>query len=496
MFICAVSTGTKPIRHLPANVEVKIIHNLSRKERANKLIKQRIVHICFILNGKSNRTCNHVISLTEFTLVIIMNDTHDVDGGHVTATSVAKALPLILITLAAFLENSLVLVSVAMCKSLRRLPGNIFIVNLAITDVVGSSLCMPFGVVTFIRNGHYMFGDALCQFQAFLIVAMSNVTFLTLLGYSIFRYVMITSRKQLSVSTLWRGVEIYIVSIWLVGVTFSSLPLLGWGKYLYFPSFYSCTLDWTADKSFSVTVFVVVFFIPQTMLLFSYYKISTFVRHHKRQLSKNRKMNSSPQSNTNFEGSSIAYDASSSQSSPPHASTSPSRQNVRKVFVMSIPEEHPSTVTEETQSKVSVVKTSNDTKGRPSLGLCLSAQIHPQRKLSKTDKKVKFENAGESQFHKPSVSRLRVVQQERLVKILLFTVLAFYICWMPFAVASFQQVIGHTNPRPEYFDLISMWLAFSNALCNPVIYVLLNGQFRKAFRHTFTVIFCCSSKNL
>lgn len=428
-----------------------------------------------------------------------MNDTYDVDGSHVTAASVAKALPMILITLAAFLENSLVLVSVAMCKSLRRLPGNIFIVNLAITDVVGSSLCMPLGVVTFIRNGHYMFGDALCQFQAFLIVAMSNVTFLTLLGYSIFRYVMITSRQQLSISTLWRGVEIYIACIWLVGITFSSLPLIGWGKYLYFPSFYSCTLDWTADKSFSFTVFVVVFFIPQTILLLSYYKISTFVRHHKKQLSKNRKMNLSPQSNTNLDGSSIAFDASSSQSCPAHATTSSNRQNIRKVFVMSIQEERPSSVKKETPSKASVPKTaSNGTKGGPSLGLCLSVsnvQIHPKQKLPKTDKKLNFENAGVAQLHKPSVSRLRVVQQERLVRILLFTVLAFYICWMPFAVASFQQVIGHTGPRPEYFDIISMWLAFSNALCNPVIYALLNGQFKKAFRHTLKVIFCCCSKD-
>ncbi|KAK3742980.1 hypothetical protein QZH41_004676 [Actinostola sp. cb2023] len=112
-----------------------------------------------------------------------MNDTFD-DHYHVTATSVAKAIPMILLTLAAFLENSLVLIAVAKSRSLRQLPGNVFIVNLALTDVMGATLCMPFGFVTVLLRGRFLFGDSLCQFQAFLIVTLSNVTFLTLLGYS------------------------------------------------------------------------------------------------------------------------------------------------------------------------------------------------------------------------------------------------------------------------------------------------------------------------
>jgi hypothetical protein len=437
-----------------------------------------------------------------------MNDTYDVDRGHVTAASVAKALPMILVTLAAFIENSLVLISVAMCKSLRRLPGNMFIVNLAITDILGSSLCMPFGVITVMREGYYMFGSALCQFQALLIVTMSNVTFLTLLGYSIFRYVMITSRQQLSVTTLWRGVKIYMAAIWFIGIALSSFPLVGWGKYLYVPSFYSCTLDWTADRSFSGTIFVVVFFIPQTILLFSYYKISKFVRHHKKQLSKSRKMNTSGQSNANlnlsenlngfssgYEVNTIGQSNANLSQSCRRASVSPANQNVRKVFVVSIPEEPPSSAKDVLSPATSTQKL-NEAKGRLSLGHGLSVtnvQIHPKRKKPNADRKVKFPEVL-AQFQKSSINGLRVVQQERLVKILLFTVLAFYACWMPFAVSSFQQVIGHTGPRPKHFDVISMWLAFSNALCNPIIYVLLNGQFRKAFRHTLFVIFCCCSK--
>lgn len=384
-----------------------------------------------------------------------MNNTTDIDY-HVTVISFAKAFPMILVALAAFLENSLVLVAVARSKALRQLPGNVFIVNLAITDVMGSTLCMPFGIVTVMTQGHYIFGHAGCQFQAFLIVTLSNVTFLTLLGYSIFRYIMITSTtRQLTISTLWKGVKMYLLCIWTLGMVFAALPLVGWGRFSYFASYFSCTVDWTADKSYSTTVFVFVFLIPQTIILVSYYKISKFVRRHKKHLSKCRKISHVEHSMANNDNHGYLHDVSSA--SPSNAY----QLSPQIVFVKSFEGTNPVTLNNEDKSG-------------------LHSQSPQQHVTTK----------GRS-----AVSLLRIVQQERLVKILLFTVLAFYVCWLPFAVASFQQVIGHGGPRPRFYDVTSMWLAFSNALCNPIIYGLLNGQFRKAFRDTMkSICGCFSSK--
>lgn len=410
-----------------------------------------------------------------------MNDTIN-DEYQVTITSVASSIPMILVALAAFLENSLVLLAVSRSRTLRQLPGNVFIVNLAITDVMGSSLCMPFGFVTVMLRGRYIFGHALCQAQAFLIVTLSNVTFLTLLGYSIFRYIMITSLRQLTISTLWKGVKIYLASIWTLGVLFAALPIVGWGRYCYFESFYSCTVDWVADKSYSTTLFIVIFFIPQTIMIASYYRISTFVRRHKKQLNKCRRVNHADNWNSSIiNASEVNHGFSNEISNGPSFIRGIKRSydtTPKVLYVKSLESNHHTNTTEKSKhSSQASVKDIPDTT--------------PKVEGNKTEMKTpKVCGKG-----KTATNLLRVVQQERLVKILLFTVLAFYLCWLPFAAASFQQVIGHGKPRPQYYDVISMWLAFSNALCNPVIYGLLNGQFRKAFRDTMkSLCSCCFRK--
>lgn len=408
-----------------------------------------------------------------------MNNTIDV-----TVTSVAKATPMMLVALAAFLENTLVLIAVARSKALRRLPGNVFIVNLAITDVMGSSLCMPFGFVTVMTRGHYIFGHALCQFQAFLIVTLSNVTFLTLLGYSIFRYIMITSRKQLTISTLWRGVKAYLAFIWILGSIFASLPLVGWGKFCYFASFYACTVDWVADKSYSTSLFVVIFFIPQIVMLISYYRISKFVRQHKKQLNKCRRINLNGHLNSAVNASEVNQGFSQEISSGPSRISQAYECTPKILYVKGIePETN------------SIGNINSDNKKNANRASLKSTQDDAATANKEHLKPVQEKSAKNCRKGRSAMSLLRVVQQERLVKILLFTVLAFYMCWLPFAAVSFQQVIGHGGSRPKYYDVTSMWLAFSNALCNPIIYGLLNGQFRKAFRDTMkSICGCCYTK--
>ncbi len=78
--------------------------------------------------------------------------------------------------------------------------------------------------------------------------------------------------------------------------------------------------------------------------------------------------------------------------------------------------------------------------------------------------------------------RKRVSHQARLARVLLVTVITFVVCWAPFAVDVFLLGVGYTKERPKNFQLTAHWMAFSNALCNPVIYSLLNKRFREAFK--------------
>ena len=84
--------------------------------------------------------------------------------------------------------------------------------------------------------------------------------------------------------------------------------------------------------------------------------------------------------------------------------------------------------------------------------------------------------------------RKRVSHQSRLARILLATVVTFLVCWAPFAFDAFLLGVGYRKERPKDFQLIAHWMAFSNALCNPLIYSLLNKRFREAFKAIFTQV--------
>ena len=104
-------------------------------------------------------------------------------------------------------------------------------------------------------------------------------------------------------------------------------------------------------------------------------------------------------------------------------------------------------------------------------------------------------------FHKRNLRRnnsknmKRLYRQTKLVRVLLVTVVTFYVCWLPFATDSLLQVLGYSTRRPQHFQVISFWMASANAVCNPIIYVLLNNQFRTAFCATVRSFCCCVRKS-
>lgn len=65
-----------------------------------------------------------------------------------------------------------------------------------------------------------------------------------------------------------------------------------------------------------------------------------------------------------------------------------------------------------------------------------------------------------------------------------FAVVCGYVCcWMPVSVVCFLETLGVNPPRIIY--VISIYLMYTSSCINPVIYGILNPQFRKAFVDVF-----------
>lgn len=424
---------------------------------------------------------------------------------RVTVGSVMRTIPMMLVSLMAIGGNALVLASVVRTKSLHRVPGNMFVVNLAVTDALGSTFNMPLSYATVLLNGHWMFGSFLCYAAGFMAVFLSLLTILTLLGFSLYRCDTVISKRRRTDSELWRIVKRFITAAWIASIFLAFPPFLGWGRYEFIPNFSTCTVNWGSDISFSLTIIVLGFFIPQPLIAFSYFKIIRFVKTHNKRMteaSQKRRLNGkTPGTDVTSLATVIPDDSFCSETAvigmpsdefPKIVSTAST-----VVYVLPEPANLTTSVVIPTDSTLSPSRRvrfgqASDVSGASSistlsLGSC-DGRL-PRRNSAPDSEKASDKPGPDSQqAAKSSNASKRILRQAKLTRVLITTVVAFQICWLPFAVDSLLRVFGYTGARVPYFELVAIWMAYSNTVFNPLIYALLNEQFRKAFRDTLAAL--------
>lgn len=357
-------------------------------------------------------------------------------------------------------SNSLVLISVARTKAIRSVPANLFVMNLAVTDIVAAFICLPLSYITVICNDHWIFGDIICLAQAFTAVLLSNATFLTLFSFSFYRYKTITSQFKYSTPELWRITKAMLCVIWTISVIFSFPPLVGWGEFKFIPSLSTCSLNWSKSLSYSVTIFSVSFFLPLCLMIVLYYKIVKFVNEH----------------NKSF----------LTRNSTPKHSTAGVQPELTESVVSEI-----ETVHDFAASKPHVIHVRPVDNLHPMETLNCRNKTPSEANISRLSQVISPCPSGSPGIfpHGQSVNGQKRLQlQEKLVKILLVTVLAFQICWLPFAVYSVLDTLGFHVSDSSPYGLVALWFAFTNTICNPIIYAFLNEQFRKAFGYTLAAL--------
>ncbi|XP_022801017.1 octopamine receptor 1-like [Stylophora pistillata] len=392
----------------------------------------------------------------------------------VTWSSVGKAIPMICISLLALAGNSLVVFSVATNKVIRRVPANLLVLNLAVTDMAAGLICIPLSYITVLCSNKWIFGEAICQAEAFVIVLLSNVTLLTLSSFSWYRYKTITSHYKYSKFELWRLVKCMVSAIWGISFLLALPPAFGWGEFYFSSSISTCSLNWSKDMSYSVLILVLLFIIPSSLMTVFYHKIMKFVRRHNNNFRSRRawcntmdsqlscsnvdQINKAPEVIINVPDVSVQSGATTLTAET--GTTSRSKSHVRVVNVI------PST-----SSGLAPLET---------LGVEDATVLEDT--ISQTSRVISPTLSEQSAIARFGETQKRLHQQEKLVKVLLVTILAFKVCWFPFAVYSILETLDLHVSDSSLFPLVAVWLAFSNTICNPIIYAFLNKQFKMAFR--------------
>ena len=128
---------------------------------------------------------------------------------------------LAIINVASFFGNLLTCYAVYRNQRLRTLP-NMFVIALGVSDILMSTVCMPFTVVT-LFHGRWMFGESFCRFDGFGALTFGLVSLQTMGLIAVSRYFCVVKPEKYAVLFKKQRALLYIGAVWCVALV-GSLP--------------------------------------------------------------------------------------------------------------------------------------------------------------------------------------------------------------------------------------------------------------------------------
>ena len=197
--------------------------------------------------------------------------------------TVLEASFMIVLNVVSLMGNVLVCISVYRNARLRT-TTNVYIVALAISDLLSATFVMPLAAGVLI-SGRWPFGEALCQMHAFFSLFAVYISPVTMGFTAANRYVRICKSEQQykKFFSKWKS-RITLVSAWIFVTGYIwIMRLVGLQDY-YFDSGYAACLHKHLNNSARIIHYLVViglfFVLPLAITIFSYRKVLRKIQEH------------------------------------------------------------------------------------------------------------------------------------------------------------------------------------------------------------------------
>lgn len=206
----------------------------------------------------------------------------DKDTRSLVAIAIQAAF-LLIIMLSSLFGNTLILLAIYRCHSLRSITS-VFIANLAMADFLLALLGMPFTMASSITY-HWIFGDVWCEINGMLNSIFCIASMLSLAAVSIDRYVAIIKPLQYPLIMTRRVAFGMVTYVWIHAITCAFLPVFGWSSYTYITNESICTADWGQNISYTMFIFAFSFFAPLMIMGYCYFHILRAARKQSQKIS-------------------------------------------------------------------------------------------------------------------------------------------------------------------------------------------------------------------
>uniref|UniRef100_W8B2I3 G-protein coupled receptor moody n=1 Tax=Ceratitis capitata TaxID=7213 RepID=W8B2I3_CERCA len=336
-----------------------------------------------------------------------------------------------IIMIVGIIGNSLTVVALCKCPKVRNVAA-VFIISLCMADLLFCAIVLPFSALRFIE-GTWTHGRFLCKIIPFIQYGNIGVSLLCIAMITINRYIMIAHHASYAKIYRKHWIAAMIIFCWMFSYGMQLPTLLGvWGKFDYDQKLETCSImNDSHGRSSKTTLFITAFLIPAIVIIACYTKIFWVVRQSELRLKVH----------------------STQQNSIPN--------NLRSVQAPT------SAVVEAEQNRVS----SN---------IASDSSISTDTKQDVIKKPTRIKDQREMRARR---------NEWRITKMVLAIFLSFVICYLPITLAK----VADKNVEHPNFHIFSYIMLYLSACINPIIYVIMNKQYRKAYK---TVILCEPAKLL
>ncbi|ELU15891.1 hypothetical protein CAPTEDRAFT_108125, partial [Capitella teleta] len=347
--------------------------------------------------------------------------------------------------------------------------SNMFIVSLAIADLIVGLCVMPIGAI-YIFTVDWMFGVAVCQFWIGVDYTASTASILNLFILSLDRYWSVTSplkyirkrtkkRALIMISLVWSG-----SCLWLI-------PILGWHHFEHggirtVPTSV-CETEYATNTGLKIVTGILNYYLPLAFMYALYIKI--FIEIHKRSLMEIGQRNV---------GNCVASESLPVSGSMSDESGGDEKSVSRTVEDNIVISNHLACY--ESGSSLRVSRNGNCTR-------CSFKAMKPPRTFDtesdQTDNECKqsgyrLKKSNAKHRLKPSRALTKEIKAARQLGVILG---AFTLCFFPYFVCFMVVAFCVSCVSPDLMTAVT-WVGYLNSTLNPFLYPLCNAAFRRKFR--------------
>uniref|UniRef100_H0VHC1 Melatonin receptor 1B n=1 Tax=Cavia porcellus TaxID=10141 RepID=H0VHC1_CAVPO len=212
---------------------------------------------------------------------------------------VAPSLAAVLIVTTAVdvVGNLLVILSVLTNRKLRN-AGNLFLVSLALADLVVALYPYPLILLAIFYDG-WVLGEAHCKASAFVMGLSVIGSVFNITAIAINRYCCICHSVAYHRLCRHWHTSIYISLVWLLTLV-ALIPNFFMGSLEYDPRIYSCTFIQTVSSQYTTAVVIIHFLLPMTVVIFCYLRIWVLVLQARRKVKLENKLHVRPSNVRSF----------------------------------------------------------------------------------------------------------------------------------------------------------------------------------------------------